>query len=196
MSDIRPATPSDRDAIVETIVAAFAEDPAFTFFFGDRYSELAPGFAGYLFDKRVASGGAWVADDGEAVALWDPPTDVASDAVLSLPDGAARRLAGYDDAVEARLPTDPIWYLGILACNPSAAGRGLGRRVAEPGIQRASEDELPAILETTNPVNVGIYERAGWSDRDTITSVDPLTIWVMELSHFGGVESLRCLTPK
>ena len=180
---VRAATPEDRDRVVDTIVAAFADDPAFTMFFGDRYAELAPAFAGYLFDRRVRGGTAWVAEDGAATALWDgpsptPPVDEPAPTLL-LPDDARQRLDAYDDAVHDALPSGPIWYLGILASHPNTRGKGLGRVVAREGLARAATDAVPAVLETTNPDNVGVYERSGWRVHRRLDDIVGLTVWVM-----------------
>ena len=46
------------------------------------------------------------------------------------------------------------------------------------GLRRADADGLPAVLETSNPGNVGVYRRAGFEVvRETAT--DGLAIWVM-----------------
>jgi hypothetical protein len=82
------ATGADRDRVVETVVAAFATDPAFRFFFpdDDTYAEHAGVFAGHLFDKRVDLGTVWIVDGGSAVAMWQPPIAVADAPALDLPD--------------------------------------------------------------------------------------------------------------
>src|SRR4051794_6097136 len=52
---IRAAIPADRERVVESVVAAFDQDPAFRYFFADAstFAEQAAAFAAYLFDKRV-----------------------------------------------------------------------------------------------------------------------------------------------
>src|SRR5579863_6556483 len=68
---VRQAEPDDRAAVVNTVAAAFAGDPAWSFLLEDAYGRLAPAFAGALFDTRVHSGGVWVSDDLAAVAMWE-----------------------------------------------------------------------------------------------------------------------------
>jgi hypothetical protein len=46
------------------------------------------------------------------------------------------------------------------------------------GLWRATQDGLPAILETSNRANVGVYRRAGWEVVRSVT--DPLPIWLMQ----------------
>ena len=94
------ATKADRDRVVETVVAAFAKDPAFRFFFTDdaTFERDAAAFAAYLFDVRVDHGTVWVVDGGAAVAMWDPPANGRGSATgtLELPAAVLRRLDAYD----------------------------------------------------------------------------------------------------
>ncbi len=186
---IRPATRADRAAVLATVAAAFAEDPVFRLLFRDpaTFSTEATKFAGYLFDKRVALGTVWVAGDADAVALWDPPRlpgqnqDRTSHPEPTYADvGVHERLEAYDRAVSGHLPEPPYWYLGVLGTHPRAAGRGLGRLLMRHGLDLARADGLPAVLETTRPENVGLYERAGWRVLAEIVGAEPSPIWVME----------------
>jgi GNAT superfamily N-acetyltransferase len=182
-----PATPDARERVIETVVSAFAADPAFHYFFADeaKFTDQAATFAGYLFDQRVNHGTVWVIEEGAAVAMWDPPRTeddasaiVHETAALELPDDTRKRLDRYDAAVEAALPSTPYWYLGVLATHPGYAGRGWGRIAMAAGLDRAAVTGLPAYLETTNKGNVALYERAGWHVTES-TQVDGLPIWVM-----------------
>lgn len=186
------ASPDARSRVVDTIVRAFAADPAFGWFFADRYDELAPLFAGYLFDVRVGRHGVWMIGDAQAVALWNPP-DGSERGPDPHPDRdglqarlrdqlepeAWERLEAYERPVAEAITDDPHWYLGILATHPDHRGRRLGRAVAEPGLEQAHRDGVPAVLETTNPDNVRVYESAGWEVTATLDPVPGLTVWVM-----------------
>lgn len=170
---ITVATTADRDRVVGTLVAAFPDDPVLRHLFPEpgAYPAGAAAFFGRLFDKRVGRDSVWMAGDGWSVAIWEPPGTPAP--TEDLPD----RVRAYDDAVHALLPAEPFWYLGVLGTHPEHAGHGYGRAVMAAGLRRAAEDGLPAYLETSNPANVGIYERAGWTVAATTT--EPLPIWVM-----------------
>lgn len=176
------ATPADRESVVATVVAAFAADPAFRFFFpdDDTYPRHAAAFAGYLFDRRVGNGSVWISAGGAVAALWDPPSKApAPSATLDVPADVRERIDRYDEAVDIALPADPHWYLGVLATRPDHAGRGLGRRLMAHGVALAHAEDRPAVLETTNPSNVDLYVRAGWQVHRRI-DVDAMpTIWVL-----------------
>jgi GNAT superfamily N-acetyltransferase len=180
--EIQPATPADRGRVVATVVAAFVADPAFRYFFPDdaTYERHAGVFAGYLFDKRVRHGTVWLGGDAAAVALWDPPRPPQDDSWqrVDLPADVRERIDQYDEAVHPLLPTEPFWYLGVLARHPSHAGRGFGRLLMEAGVTAAHGDGLPAYLETTNPSNVDLYQRAGWEIVGDLRGGDVRT-WVL-----------------
>ncbi len=187
--EVHRATPADRAQVVDTVEAAFVLDPAFGYFLGDSaggsgYPGFARAFAGLLFDKRVAGGTIWIIEGGQAVAMWDAPhatvpareREAAPYAQLA-PDVQAR-LAAYDAVVDPVRPTSPHWYLGVLARHPETARRGWGRAVMAAGLAAAARDGADAYLETSNPANVELYERAGWQVAGR-AQVGELPIWVM-----------------
>lgn len=183
---IRIATAEDRQTVVDTVVAAFDQDPAFRWFFPteDSWSRNAHLFVGALFDSRVASGATWLADDGAALAMWaDPAAESLRADLGALDDDALARLSTYNDATAGGLPDEPFWYLGVLATHPDRKGEKLARRVMVEGLRRARSTGLPAYLETTNEANVALYERSGWT-QTAESHIDTLTIWV--LRHEGS----------
>ena len=182
-SGVRLAVPADGDRVVDTVVAAFDQDPAFRAFFGDGpgFSELAAAYVAAKTAARTALGAVWVGADGDAVAAWSPPASTVEVPDLHLPPDAAARLAAYDEIVDAAVPTEPHWYLGILASHPSRRGEGLARLVAEPGRAAAQASGVPAVLETTNPHNVPMYERSGWRVTAELDDVIGLRVWVMQI---------------
>jgi ribosomal protein S18 acetylase RimI-like enzyme len=167
-----PATVGDRRRVLDTVDAAFRGDPAFRFFFPDEasYPSLVDRFVGHLYDKRVATGSAWVVDGGSAVALWDPPAGHAARSAvgpgaasaMALPADVQSRIDLWDSVVHELLPTEPHWYLGVLATHPAFAGRGWGRAVMRVGLDMAVREGVPACLETATQANVDLYRRCGW----------------------------------
>ena len=176
---VLPATAADRDRAVDTIVAAFAADPAFRYFFPDpaTFDAQARVFAGHLFDRRVVRDSVWVAGGGGAVALWERPGP-GGDGRPDLPRDTLDRLAAFDRAVHAALPGTPHWYLGVLATHPRHAGQRWGREVMAPGLAAAAAEGLPAYLETATSINVAMYRRAGFEVTDELSAAG-LPVWVM-----------------
>ena len=182
---VRVATTADRPRVIDTIVTAFAADPAFEFFFDDQatFDEMAPSFAGLLFDLRVGRETAWVTDDCDAVALWNPPSGTRpAPERIDIPDfgAAGTRMDFYEDRVHGAIPDEPHWYLGVLASHPRRRGEGLARAVAAAGLDAARSEGVNAYLETVTATNVAIYERAGWTLYDELHDVGGLHVRIME----------------
>ncbi|MGH3734340.1 MAG: GNAT family N-acetyltransferase [Micromonosporaceae bacterium] len=184
--EISVAAPEDRGRIVDTLVAAFTDDPVLRYLFPDRgaYPTYAAAFFGHLFDKRVHRETIWTIGRGASVAIWEPPAagDGRPEDSLAgqLPADALARVRAYDGALHAALPDAPFWYLGVLGTHPGHTGRRWGHAVMAAGLRRAAAEGLPAVLETSNPGNVEVYRRAGWDVVRTVT--EPLPIWVMRQS--------------
>lgn len=177
---IRPATPADRAAVVSTIVAAFAREPTVRWLFPDRdtFEVNAGAFFGYLFDRRVEAAEVWCRP-GIGASLWEPPGGLGEDgdehlarAAGVLPAEALDRMHFYHEVLDARLPSDLAWYLGVLAVHPAHQGRGLGRRLMDPVRDRADRDGVPILLETAVEDNVGLYEYLGFELLDAFPVPD------------------------
>ena len=73
---IRQAGPADREALIDTLVRAFADDPMYTWLtaqdrrFDERYRRL---FGAYLDHLAFPHGQVWATEDLKATALWAPP---------------------------------------------------------------------------------------------------------------------------
>ena len=170
--------------MIGSLVAAFVGDPVLRHLFPDdaTYPRHAAAYFGHLFDGRVDRGTVWTIEHGASVAMWDAPgagDEPARDApVAQLPADAMARVDAYDRTVHAALPDTPFWYLGVLGTHPDRAGRRWGRALMATGLRRAAAAGLPAVLETSNPVNVEVYRRAGWAVVTEVAAA-PLTIWIM-----------------
>jgi GNAT superfamily N-acetyltransferase len=189
-AEIRRALPGDRRAVTETVASAFARDPAWTFLLGERYRQLAPEFAGALFDQRVGAGSVWISAELTAVAMWDRPGGAAErtpqterdawTAFNQLADSGARaRLAAYDAAIHRARPQRPHWYLGVLATHPAHRRKGLASAVLEPALKTASAEQAACFLETSTDSNRRFYERRGFQVEKDITAPGAPQVWWM-----------------
>jgi len=136
------------------------------------------------------------------LAVWLPP-GVAVPSFGAPPLRSVPRLA----ATIARTPRDvirlvhnrqrahtaahatPGWYLAFLATDPYHQRRGIGRHLLNHILTRADADGTPVWLETSDPVNVPIYERFGFGVTARVDAGPRLpTFWVMVRSP-GGASS-------
>jgi GNAT superfamily N-acetyltransferase len=186
---VRRATPQDRAAVLATVVAAFATDPAWQFITGGELERLSPHFARALFDGRVGDGTVWISDDCLGVAMWDDRTGTAvaqeaRDAAWAVYREAAGEegwasLVRYDEALHAHEPAEPFWYLGVLATHPSAQGRGLATAVMAATFEIADAAGIDCWLETSVPANTAFYEHRGFTERVEVhIDAGPTTWWM------------------
>ncbi len=188
----RRADVADREAVVLTMTRAFEHDPLVRWFFPDpeTYERRTAAFFGYLFDIRVEHGEVTVAGGGSAAALWTPPggltmTQAEQDARWAAQveagagPGEMTRLDAFEDAVDAMIPDEPYWYLGVLGTDPAHRGRGLASAALGPVLERADHERTPAILETGTPGNLPFYARFGFAEHASTALPDGPPVWVL-----------------
>ena len=78
------------------------------------------------------------------------------------------------------------WYVMVVGIAPEAQGKGLGRALLQPMIDRADAAGEPCYLETANPANVTFYERLGF-DRvaEIVEPRSGLRFWTFRHSRSG-----------
>jgi ribosomal protein S18 acetylase RimI-like enzyme len=165
---VSPAGEHDRDAVVATLVAAFADDPVERWLYPgeDEYRQHFPEFVAAFGGPAFEHGTVWKAGECEAVAVWLPPgAEPDGEAVAEVlartvaPDKHADLFA-VAEQMDAGHPRFPHWYLPWLGTHPAHQNRGLGGELLRDGLARAGD--LPAYLETPNPRTVPFYERHGF----------------------------------
>jgi len=177
----RVAGDADIPAVVAALAEAFASDPVLAFLFDGgpdpvRHQALVTA----LFANRLLGGRGVdeiiVPDDPvdvrEAGAVWVPPKGPDGPGPDYTMSGVVNRLALGDEVMDERLaalmpmlsaaPRTPHWYLAFVGTRPSARGRGLASALISAITRRCDEDGVGAYLESSEPVNVPLYERHGF----------------------------------
>jgi ribosomal protein S18 acetylase RimI-like enzyme len=174
---VRRATLEDLPRIARVFAAAFATDPVFRWLTRDRrsyHAALERFFLWTLRSRAVAQGETWLAVNGLAAAAWIPPYSSTSPRLLDelrmlrailqltgisrLPRGAAMAAA-----VSATQPKEPCFYLAFIGVAPRLQGAGLGSLLLERTLSRVDAARAHAYLENSNPDNLSLYQRAGFS---------------------------------
>jgi ribosomal protein S18 acetylase RimI-like enzyme len=172
----RAPTDRDRDAMLEVLTLAFAGDPVWGgWAFPAREHALAQRRAifGLWLDSALRYPGVRVTPRCEAVALWYPPgaienTEDVEQQLIS----TARSALGSDadlfleicDLFETTHPqAEPHYYLSLLGTHDDHRGRGLGVALLRDGLEQIDRANMPAYLESTNPINLGRYEQLGFA---------------------------------
>jgi GNAT superfamily N-acetyltransferase len=186
--DFRVATPTDADAVTETIRLAFADDPVW----GPALA-LPDGSTNHLtpFWRIYVEGGMRfstvfvVGEPGgiaQAIAVWTPPSESElsdeQDAQITelistaFPEDLAAKLFELYDRFDAAHPHDaPHYYLGLLAAHPQFRGRGIAQQLMAANLVDWDSRKMPSYLESTNPANLHRYIRAGFELRGEFHAV-------------------------
>lgn len=192
--DVRPARRSDVPALARALGRAFYDDPVMTWMQPDagRRAAALAGFFGAMTRYHFLSGGGAEVATAEsgigAAALWDPPGrwhHSSREQVAMLPAvirafrghlGAGRALT---EAMQAVHPEEPHWYLAIIGSDPTVRGSGCGHALMRSRLDRCDAEHAPAYLESSNPDNIGYYNRFGFEVTGEIVMPDGPTLWAM-----------------
>lgn len=161
------------NAVASILADGFAEDPVMRWIFdpSDLPHALEPFFSFLMREVYVPAGAtSHLADT--AAAAWLPPepepwpddrTLAMAELLSSFAPGTTERVITLDEATRANHPTDPHWYLGLLATRCRSQGSGLGSALLKEGLTRTDAAALPSYLESSNPRNVPFYARHGFT---------------------------------
>jgi ribosomal protein S18 acetylase RimI-like enzyme len=167
---LRQGSRAGFDAMLETLTDAFTLDPlwggwAFT------QRELAQRQRRVLFgswlEEALDYGCVLASADYEAVAMWYPPSATRSAEeergklaalATALSPGADRCLLASERLEVAHPRERPHFYLCLLGTHPQARGQKLGQRLLEGSLELLDAARMPAYLDSTNPINLRLYE--------------------------------------
>jgi ribosomal protein S18 acetylase RimI-like enzyme len=200
-SDVRKVIPADLKAVVEATARAFYDDPVFSWAFPSderRLEQLERGFT--LFASRVwfPQDAAYTTDRLIGGAFWMPPgtwhlSPFAQlrmlPAMAMISRGDLPRILRLLNAVEAKHPHEPHWYLPVIGVSPEWQGRGFGAALMRPVMERCDRDELPAYLEASSPRNRALYERHGFATVEEMRVKDSPPFWRMWREPKAGAAS-------
>jgi len=192
---VRRATPDDMPRLARLFAAVFASDPVFAWLTRagrSRHAALERFFLRILKSRTLPHGETWVAANGLAAAAWVPPyATLPSPSLLDdlkmLPailrlTGIARlpRGAAMSAAMANAHPDEPCFYLAFIGVAPRLQGAGLGSLLLSRTLKRVDAARAPAYLENSNPRNLKLYERAGFSvTREIIARPDAPPLFAM-----------------
>ena len=162
----------------EVLGRAFTSDPVFGWLLQGRtglqrrLTLVFGAFSAGALRKPAAQ--VLVTPDRTAAAIWLPPAGWRTEPrellrqgpllVRAFGPGVVRALSLLT-RVEKHHPEEPHWYLEAIGTVPEARGQGIGPKVLVPVLERCDDAGLPAYLESSNPRNVGFYERHGFVRR-------------------------------
>jgi GNAT superfamily N-acetyltransferase len=193
--DVRPAEQRDVPRIAATLTVALADSRWTRWALPDdgrmqrltRLHELDAGHQG------VGTGTAWVTEDVDAVAVWEPPpgaegttplpADVRAALASELPYLSADRIGAVRDTagiVAAARPSEPHWWLLHLGVRPSSRRQGLAAAVLAPALVRCDTDGVLAATAVYSWANVRFLRGFGFEVTSELRTADgELPLWVL-----------------
>jgi ribosomal protein S18 acetylase RimI-like enzyme len=192
---VRRATPDDMPRLARLFAAVFASDPVFSWLTRaglSRHAALERFFLRILKSRTLPHGETWLTANGLAAAAWVPPYSPLSspsllDDLRMLPTilrltGLARlpRGAAMSAAMATAHPDEPCFYLAFIGVAPRLQGAGLGSLLLNRTLARVDAARAGAYLENSNPRNLKLYERAGFSvTREIVARRDAPPLFAM-----------------
>jgi ribosomal protein S18 acetylase RimI-like enzyme len=192
------AKPADSDDVVRLLVEAFMDDPSWSAILVDPMTR--PQLLGLLWktfaDNAIARESLWLNQSRTAAAVWVPPdgvemTETEAEYVEAelrsvLGDGA-QHVIGALDAFDAAHPHDePHYVLSLLGTAVAHRGNGYGLALLAECLTVVDAAGMPAYLEASNPVNVGLYERYGFERYGEFTIPDGPSVTTMWRPRSAG----------
>ena len=180
------------------LASAFAHAPRYKFLIpdDDRRQEKLPWLWEATIRASIHSGGlVHVALDAHesnvlAVALWSPPLFRKQGLATVLKSGmwaepielgvaAWSRRMSLGPRLDALKPPDPCWRLKSIGVDPSAQRTGMGSALINHMLPCIDRDALPTFLDTSQPNNLGYYERFGFRVTAESTLPNGVPLWGM-----------------
>lgn len=165
-----PIDPASAEAAFSVLVLAFASDPVARWSWPrpEDYLRNLPLLARAFGGKSFALGTADAIDGLAGVALWLPPGVTSDEEALgaliarTAPASIQQDAADMGAQMASYHPQEPHWYLPLIGVDPARQGRQLGDKLLAHALARCDADRLPAYLESSNPRNLGLYQRHGF----------------------------------
>lgn len=171
---VREAEADDVRPLADVLAAAFREDPVMSWLLPNRATRVARSRRYFTLELRhvaLAQGCAWTCEGLSGAALCLPPGAWRLPPSVAFVHGRAYARAfglrlPHATALQAKLERhhlrEPHWYFPIIGVAPEQQGRGIGRRLMRPILERCDRDGLPAYLEASSERNAALYEHLGF----------------------------------
>ena len=186
---VRLARSGDVGQLSKTLALAFYSDPVYEWFFphaGSRIEKMQRLFAVFL-ERLVPSNMVFTTRELEGASLWIPPSRAISNwrsakqnlrILWALGNGVLRSIWWWL-AIESKQPRYPHWELFLIGVVPESQGKGLGRALLQPMLDRCDGEQVPIYLDTGNRKTVAFYQRYGFEVKRKIVLPKGPTVFQM-----------------
>lgn len=181
-TDVRQAHASDLGRAADTLAAAFADYPWTRYVLPETdYSLRLRELQGRYLEYAHACGLVAVTDDCDGVIALLPPNPPAPDPAM-----VERIVALHGDRVHRLGHTDPPasgWRLETLGVRPGSRGAGRASKLLEFALAEVdARGGKEVSLDTSDPRNVRLYERHGFTVVSSSEHPGRPPVWAMSRS--------------
>ena len=173
-TNIRIATSHDEAALVDVITLGFSTDPMARWTLPQRSSIWRRCVVRARVRRQAFElGTAYYVEAYAGAALWLPPgSEPDGERLVALvkEQAPAHRLPdamGVFEEMSRYHPTEPHWYLPMIAMDPVLQGRGYGSALMRTALA-VRPGWSPGLSESSNPRNISLYRRHGFEATGTI----------------------------
>ena len=167
---VRVAERFDIPAAVQVVRAGFITDPVARWVYPDitEYMTVFPDFISGMAGRSFENETAYISAGNAGAALWLPPgvgpdEEILESVIENTVSPAIRKdLDSFMEQMSDLHPTEPHWYLPMIAVDPFRFGQGIGASLMRFPLEKCDEQGLPAYLESSNPRNITLYQRFGF----------------------------------
>lgn len=188
--ELRQATAEDTRRLIAVLAEAFYDDPILGWLIPDerkRYARLRRFYAIELRHLALPRGRVWTTSDLTGAALILPPgawrvplhATLLEGGAFGAHLGRAARLGMRMEWRHARNVREPHYYVRDIGVLPEMQGRGLGRELMWPTLERCDREGLPAYLEASSERSAALYERLGFQLTDELCVAGSPPLWLM-----------------
>jgi ribosomal protein S18 acetylase RimI-like enzyme len=164
--------PADIYRATAVLVLAFTHDPIVRWQYPEpaQYLRLFPDFVRAFGGSALRQETARYVGEHAGVALWLPPgTDLDHAAIdATLPVARKAEIAAVLEELASYHPSEPHWYLPLIGVDPVYHRKGYGAMLLDDTLHRCDRDHVAAYLESTNPANIPLYQRHGFTLLGTV----------------------------
>lgn len=171
--DIRDGTGNEIDIIADVLADSFSEDPVMNWVIPARH--LYMDFFRLIIRQIFLPRGMVHLERGQRGAgLWLPPGEkfdvppglgiikLMTQLVLSKGPRPLMRIPQQARLFDKHHPHVPHYHLLFVGCRQDAQGKGVGSALLKQGTRICDEQHMPAYLESSNELNIPLYQRHGF----------------------------------
>ena len=170
MTAIRTVTPNEASKVIDCFTTANISDPTLRFLYPDaaQYFSSFPRAVELHIGDSLSSGTVFTIDEFRGVAAFlGPAGNVDEEAMIahilsSATAEIAEEFVAVAEASSVHHPDEPHWYLPTIGVDPFYQGYGYGGQLMEYALKKIDQDRMPVYLESSNPLNISLYQRFGF----------------------------------